>query len=337
MEFQPKTEPVSPPGFLSGDVVDDIDLMNMSISGIGAKLRDAIAAKARLEVEVKKMKREISLLSEAVKYETWQKRKIEEDLEKVEEELKEQCEEAQIAWMIFEEFLEAEKKKVLEGGDTIAELRRKNCELEEVLKKCNEQYEKGKKAEELYKKSLQAVKKREQEHAHRIAEFKSKNRKLEEELEKCKERWAKGKKAEKRYKELLEAAKKKEQEDGNMISELRCKIRELEDEKRKAEESWKRKFMALNERVLKLEKDTKLLVIGGGTHVGGNTKEKKHNGIHVHSRESRNIKADSTNSRRNGDTSTGIGQSPSDPNKDVSGMEILSTSWLPTGMCIFEC
>ncbi|XP_028769206.1 uncharacterized protein LOC114726688 isoform X2 [Neltuma alba] len=145
---------------------------------------------------------------------------------------------------------------------------------------------------------------------------------IEVKLKECQEQCEKRKKGEDLYEKLLANVKKNGLED-TTVEELRAKNSELEGELK----IWKEKFLELNERLLKVEHETRLLVkernnegnYGGDLGVTLDVKEEKEtDGIHVHGGDFGNNNADSNVSQGNGDICAGIRQSSSNPNKDIS-------------------
>lgn len=145
---------------------------------------------------------------------------------------------------------------------------------------------------------------------------------IEGKLKECQGRCEKLKRGEELYEKLLAAVKKNGLED-TTVEELRAKNRKLEGELG----IWKEKFVELNERLLRLEYETQLLmkgrnnVEGYGADLGVNLdvkEERETDGVHFHGGYSGNNNADCNVSQRNGDTCAGIGQSSSNPSKTVS-------------------
>ncbi|KAK4275346.1 hypothetical protein QN277_018445 [Acacia crassicarpa] len=142
--------------------------------------------------------------------------------------------------------------------------------------------------------------------------------KIEAKLEECQKQCEKMKKVADLYEKLLANVKKDGLEDAT-VEELRAKKFKLEGKLKKC----MGKFPELNDRVSKLESELKKLKKegGGGADLGVTLlevkKEVESDEIHDHGGDSGNNYADSNFSQRQGYPCAGIGQSSSNPNKDV--------------------
>ncbi|KAJ1410782.1 DNA ligase 1-like [Sesbania bispinosa] len=240
MDLTPKTEPGSPPIFASGG---NRNLKDMSIPELVSVLRAALRMDDYDRVEKVLMSREgrlkteIRSLREKFEMEKLMKVHVEEELKKRDE----QCERGNRALESYEALLKQVKESDLFGKNTIGELRKKNSELES--ENCE----------------LKELKRKWVEDSNAAAELRIRVRDLENEKLDVKMKKS----------ELEEAVKK------NLatIEELRTENHKLAGEKHRVEalvESMERKFGELNERVVRLEDDTKLLMNGGDGSGGGN-------------------------------------------------------------------
>ncbi|KAI9115503.1 hypothetical protein K1719_013172 [Acacia pycnantha] len=145
---------------------------------------------------------------------------------------------------------------------------------------------------------------------------------IEAKLEECQKQCEKMKKGADLYEKLLANVKKYGLENAT-VEELRAKNFKLEGDLKKC----MGKCQELNERISKVESETELLVKernkDGGSGAGHGVtllevkKEVESDEIHDHGGDSRNNYSDSNFSQRQGYPCAGIGQSSSNPNKDV--------------------